>query len=149
MKTRHLSRYDSRPAARRGPTQALLVCALEPTSSPGICSRSKHITSRGWGGLERGSKDQREPESHLSSIWACPLAVTPGNLRRACTKFRAGEESMGGIHKKSAMPAKHGERNSILHPALALKFWTWAGGCYFRSATVLRRQEGQFLPLLL
>ena len=39
------------PAGRRGPAQALRVCALEPTSSPELCSRSKHITSQGWGGL--------------------------------------------------------------------------------------------------
>lgn len=66
-----------RPAARRGPAQALRVCALEPTSSPGLCSRSKHITSRGWGGPERGSKDQREHLSqkviqlHLSLPFGC------------------------------------------------------------------------------
>lgn len=48
------------PASRRGPAQALRVCALEPTSSLGLCCRSKHITSRGWGGPERASKDQRE-----------------------------------------------------------------------------------------
>ena len=47
------------PAGRRGPAQALRVCALELTSSPGLGFRSKHITSQGWGGLERGSKDQR------------------------------------------------------------------------------------------
>lgn len=58
------------PAGRRGPAQALPVCALEPTSSLGLCSLQAHH----FPGVGRtGESEQRparapEPGGHLSSI---------------------------------------------------------------------------------
>lgn len=112
------------------------------TSALPLCFRQSHIFTPEFPPEQFPSPGEEGREAERKdTLWR----LSPSNLRRVCTKLGAQGGVPGWNVQKSAVPAKTRGWNSILLPALPLKFWTWAGGCFSRSATLLRRQEGKLL----